>query len=90
MGDSEGRGRASIPLRDQGAWAGQYVAAARLITMRPVQAAPDGSRLGRLVRLVAQGELTVSVLERLPLEQAAAALAQARHGAHGSAIVLWP
>ena len=49
-----------------------------------------GSRapVAALVRLLAQGVLTVSVADRLPLEQAAAALAQARHGAHGSAIVL--
>jgi NADPH:quinone reductase-like Zn-dependent oxidoreductase len=65
-------------------------AAQRGITMRAVQVASDGRRLGRLVRLLAQGALTVSVGERLPLEQAAAALAQARHGAQGSAIVLGP
>jgi NADPH:quinone reductase-like Zn-dependent oxidoreductase len=65
-------------------------AAERGIAMRAVQVAPDGRRLGRLVRLLAQGALTVPVGERLPLEQAAAALAQARHGAHGSAIVLEP
>jgi NADPH:quinone reductase-like Zn-dependent oxidoreductase len=63
-------------------------AAERDITMRAVQVAPDGRRLGRLVQLLAQGLLTVSVDDRLPLEQAGAALARARHGAHGSAIVL--
>lgn len=34
-------------------------------------------RFGGLVRLLAQGVLTVSVADRFPLEQAAAALAQA-------------
>ena len=56
--------------------------------MRAVQVAPDGRRLGRLVRLLAQGLLTVSVGDRFPLERAGAALARARHGAHGSATVL--
>jgi NADPH:quinone reductase-like Zn-dependent oxidoreductase len=63
-------------------------AAERDITMVAVQVVPDGRRLGGLVRLLAQGVLTVSVADRFPLEQAAAALAQARHGAHGSATVL--
>jgi NADPH:quinone reductase-like Zn-dependent oxidoreductase len=62
----------------------------RGITMRAVQVVPDGERLGRLVQLASSGALTVSVGERLPLEQAAEALAQARHGAHGSAVVLVP
>ena len=63
-------------------------AAARDITMRAVLVAPDGRRLGGLVRLLAQGVLTVSVGDRFPLERAGEALAQARHGAHGSATVL--
>ena len=63
-------------------------AAARDITMRGVLVAPDGRRLGGLVRLLAQGVLTVSVGDRFPLERAGEALAQARHGAHGSATVL--
>src|SRR5271165_1365999 len=61
----------------------------RGITMRAVQVVPDGRRLGGLVRLLAHGLLSVSAGERFPLEQAAVALAQARHGAHGSAVVLW-
>jgi NADPH:quinone reductase-like Zn-dependent oxidoreductase len=65
-------------------------AAGRDITMRAVQVVPDRRRLGRLAQLLARGALTVSVSERLPLERAAAALAQTRHGAHGSAIVLRP
>ena len=63
-------------------------AAARDITMRAVLVAPDGRRLGGLVRLLAQGVLTVSVGDRFPLERAGEALAQARHSAHGSATVL--
>jgi len=63
--------------------------AERGITMVAVQVAPDGRRLAGLVRLLAQGVLTVSVANRFPLERAATALAQGRHGAHGSATVLW-
>jgi NADPH:quinone reductase-like Zn-dependent oxidoreductase len=64
--------------------------AQRDITMVAVQVVPDGRRLGDLVRLLAQGVLTVSVGDGFPLERAAMALAQARQGAHGSAAVLWP
>ena len=63
-------------------------AAERDITMRAVQVVPDGRRLGALIQLLAQGVLTVSLGDRFPLERGAAALAHARHGAHGSAIVL--
>ena len=63
-------------------------AAQRGITMVAVQVVADGRRLAALVQLLAQGVLTVSVADRFPLRQAAAALAQARHGAHGSATVL--
>lgn len=63
-------------------------AAERDITMRAVQVAPDGRRLGSLVQLLAQGLLTVSVDDMFPLEGAGDALERARHGAHGSAIVL--
>jgi len=64
--------------------------AERDITMAAVLVAPDGGRLRGLVRLLDQGALTVSVGEWLPLERAAAALTQAMHGAHGTAIVLRP
>ena len=60
----------------------------RDITMRAVQVAPDGRRLGSLVQLLAQGVLTLSVDDMFPLEWAGDALARARHGAQGSAIVL--
>ena len=62
----------------------------RDITVRAVLVAADGRRLSGLVRLLAEGVLTLSVGARFPLEQAGPALARARHGAHGSAIVLQP
>jgi NADPH:quinone reductase-like Zn-dependent oxidoreductase len=86
-----GSGEAVQAVRDGGLLAtitADLPAAERDITMRAVQVVPDGRRLGALVQLLAQGVLTVSVGERFPLAQAAAALAQARHGAHGSAVVL--
>jgi hypothetical protein len=58
--------------------------------MREVYVAPDGRRLSRLVELLAQGALAVSVSERFPLEQGAAALARVGHGVPGSAVVLQP
>ena len=64
--------------------------AERDITVREVYVAPDGRRLSRLVELLAQGALAVSVSERFPLEQGAAALARVGHGAPGSAVVLQP
>jgi len=64
--------------------------AERGIATQAVQVVPDGARLAGLVQLLAQGVLTVMVADSFSLERAAAALAQARHGAHGSAIVLRP
>ena len=64
--------------------------AKRGITMLAVQVVPDGRRLAGLVQLLADGALTVSVAERFPLLQAAAALARAMSGVHGSAITLRP
>ncbi len=65
-------------------------AAGRDIAMRAVQVVPDGARLAGLVRLFAEGVVTVTVADSYPLERAAAGLAQARRGAHGSAVVLRP
>ena len=62
----------------------------RGITVSGVVVAPDGARLRRLTALAGQGTIAVSVAERYPLEQAATALEHARHGSHGSAIVLLP
>jgi NADPH:quinone reductase-like Zn-dependent oxidoreductase len=64
--------------------------AERDIAMRAVQVVPDGARLASQIQLLAQGVLTVAVAGSFPLERAAAALTQARHGAHGSATVLRP
>ena len=86
-----GSGEAVAAVRNGGRLAtitADLPAAERDITMRAVQVVPDGRRLGALIQLLAQGVLTVSVGDRFPLERAAAALAHARHGAHGSAIVL--
>lgn len=60
----------------------------RGITVAAVLVDPDGVRLSGLVQPLAQGALTVRVGGQFALEQAAEALAQVRHGAHGSAIVL--
>jgi hypothetical protein len=62
----------------------------RDITVRAVLVAPEGRRLSGLVRLLAQGALTVSVGDQFSLEQGAAALARVGHGAPGSAVVLEP
>jgi NADPH:quinone reductase-like Zn-dependent oxidoreductase len=86
-----GSGEAVRAVRDGGRLAmitADLPDAERDITMRAVQVAPDGRRLGGLARFLARGVLTVSVGGRFPLERAGAALALARHGAHGSAIVL--
>ena len=64
--------------------------AERGIAMRAVQVVPDGARLAGLIQLFAQGVLTVTVADSFPLERAAAALTEARRGAHGSATVLRP
>jgi NADPH:quinone reductase-like Zn-dependent oxidoreductase len=63
-------------------------AAEREIVVGAVIVAPDGARLGRLVRLLDEGALTIHVGEQFPLEQAAAALARVESGTHGAAIVL--
>jgi NADPH:quinone reductase-like Zn-dependent oxidoreductase len=88
-----GSGEAVRAVRDGGRLAtitADLPAAERDIAMWSVQVVPDGRRLGALVELLAGGALTVSVGERFPLEQGGTALARARHGAHGSAIVLRP
>ena len=91
--DRAGSAKAVRAVRDGGRLAtitADLPTAERDITMRAVQVAPDGRRVADRVQLLTQGALTVSVGKRLPFEQAAAALAHARHGAHGSAIVLGP
>jgi NADPH:quinone reductase-like Zn-dependent oxidoreductase len=83
--------RAMQAVRDRGRLAtitSDPPASERDIAVREVYVAPDGRRLSALVQLLAQGVLTVSVGERFPLEQGAAALARVGHGAPGSAVVL--
>jgi NADPH:quinone reductase-like Zn-dependent oxidoreductase len=62
----------------------------RGITVHQVEVEPSGARLTNLAGLAAQGVLTISVGGALPLEQAAAALSQVRHGTGGAAVVLRP
>jgi NADPH:quinone reductase-like Zn-dependent oxidoreductase len=86
-----GSGKAVTAVRDGGRLAtitADLPAAEREISMLAVQVMPDGRRLSDLVRLLAQGALTVSVGERFGPGRGAAALAQARHGAHGTAVIL--
>lgn len=64
--------------------------AERGITVRAVQVEPDGPRLGKLAGLLGHGVLSVTVSGSFPLDQAAQALDQVRHGVHGTAIVLRP
>jgi NADPH:quinone reductase-like Zn-dependent oxidoreductase len=64
--------------------------AERGITVSAVQVGPDGPRLAQLAGLLGHGVLRVTVGAGFPLDQAAQALAQVRHGAHGTAIVLRP
>jgi NADPH:quinone reductase-like Zn-dependent oxidoreductase len=88
-----GSARAIRAVRDRGRLAtitSDPPPAERDITVREVYVAPDGRRLSSLVELLAQGALAVSVSERFPLEQGAAALARVGHGVPGSAVVLQP
>jgi NADPH:quinone reductase-like Zn-dependent oxidoreductase len=88
-----GSGQAVQAVRDGGRLAtitADLPAAERDIAMLAVQVRPDGRRLAGLVRLLAAGALAVSVGVRFPLGYGAAALAQARRGAGGSAVVLRP
>lgn len=80
-------------VRDGGGLAtitGDPPAAQRGIVVSDVYVVADGARLQRLTALLGQGALTVSVGAHYRLEQAAAALDQARHGTHGAATVLLP
>lgn len=64
--------------------------AERDITVSAVQVEPDGPRLAKLTALLGQGVLSVTAGASFGLDQAAQALTQVRHGAHGTAIVLRP
>ena len=65
-------------------------AAERHIEVSTLYVAPDGPRLRRLGELLTAGVLSVAVAAAYRLEDAAAALAHARRGAGGRAIVLEP
>ena len=62
--------------------------AERGIAMSDIVVVPDGSRLTRLVPLLAAGVITVGA--SFPLAEAAAAMARLQRGTHGAAIVLEP
>ena len=58
--------------------------------MTSVQVVPDGPRLRMLTGLLGQGAISITVGGWYPLEQAGPALAQARRGTHGAAVVIRP
>ncbi len=60
----------------------------RGIALSDIVVVPDGTRLARLVPLLAPDAITVGA--SYPLAEAAAALARLRQGTHGAAIVLEP
>ena len=62
--------------------------AERGIAMSDIVVVPDGSRLARLVPLLAACVITVGA--SFPLAEAAAAMARLQRGTHGAAIVLEP
>jgi NADPH:quinone reductase-like Zn-dependent oxidoreductase len=62
--------------------------AERGIAMSDIVVVPDGSRLMRLVPLLAAGVITVGAV--FPLAEASAAMARLQRGTHGAAIVLEP
>jgi hypothetical protein len=64
--------------------------AARGITVTAVEVAPDGARLGRLFRLLSDGALSLEVGTPYRLEDASAALGEARGGTRGAAVVIRP
>ena len=88
-----GAAEAAITVRDGGRLAtitGDPPQPGRGIEVASVYVTANGPRLARLLMLLAAGTLTVEVAARHPLEEAAAALEQARHGTHGAGVVLIP
>ena len=89
----DGGADAAATVRDGGRLAtitGDPPQPGRGIEVTAVQVVPNGPRLTHLLMLLAVGMLTVEVAARSPLEEAATALDQTRHGMHGAAIVLCP
>ena len=78
-------------VRDGGRLAtitGDLPPAERGIALSDIVVVPDGTRLARLVPLLAPDAITVGA--SYPLAEAAAAMARLRQGTHGAAIVLEP
>jgi len=61
---------------------------ARGVRVESVYVQPDAGQLGYLARLLDRGAITVTVRPSYPLDAAGEALAQARHGSGGAAVVL--
>lgn len=88
----DGAAKAAATVRDGGRLAtitGDPPFAGRGIASTAVQVIPNGPRLTHLLMLFASGTLTIEI-SALRLEEAAAALARARKGMHGAAVVLRP
>jgi NADPH:quinone reductase-like Zn-dependent oxidoreductase len=61
---------------------------ARGVRVESVYVQPDAGQLGYLAQLLDRGAITLTVRPSYPLDAAAEALAQARHGGGGAAVVL--
>jgi hypothetical protein len=87
------RGQLGRALRDSGRLAtitGDPPPAGRGVAVTSIVVVPDGPRLRTLTRLLGQGAISITVGGWYPLEQAGQALAQARQGMHGEALVIRP
>ena len=69
---------------------GEAPEAGRGVAVTSIVVVPDGPRLRMLTGLLGQGAISITVGGWYPLEQAGQALAQARHGTHGAALVIRP
>jgi NADPH:quinone reductase-like Zn-dependent oxidoreductase len=89
----DGAEEAAATVRDGGRLAtitGEPPHIGRGIAVTAIQVIPNGSRLTHLLTLLASGRVTIELAAVRPLEEAAAALALARRGMHGAAVVLGP
>jgi NADPH:quinone reductase-like Zn-dependent oxidoreductase len=88
-----GASAAMAAVRDGGRLAmitGDPPQAGQGIAVTSITVVPDGPRLRVLTGLLGQGAISITVGSWYPLGQAGEALAQARRGAHGAAVVLRP
>jgi len=69
---------------------GEAPEAGRGVAVTSIVVAPDGPRLRMLTGLLGQGAISITVGGWYPLEEAGGALAQARQGTHGAALVIRP